>query len=108
MTDHSLRRGISNQTVFLTDDDKLPVCSKQLVCNPRLSMQSVGNVPTTTASAEVPWLRGTVSEGFVQVEADVSTGGVPDLELALASRLAGLWASGLLLLFLVRKVNRTS
>jgi len=71
-------------------------------------MHSVGDVPTSTASAEVPLLRGTLSEGFVLVEVDASTGGVPDLELALVGMLAGLWASSLLLLFLVRKVNRTS
>ena len=71
-------------------------------------MHSVGDVPTTTASAEVPLLRGTLSEGFVLVEAEASAGGVPDLELALVGMLACPWASSLLLLLLVRKVNRTS
>lgn len=71
-------------------------------------MHSRSGVPTTTASAEVPLLRETLSEGFVLVEADASTGGVPALELALVGKLAGLWASSLVVLFLVRKVNRTS
>ena len=71
-------------------------------------MHSVGGVPTTTASAEVPLLRGTLSEGFLVVEADARASGVPDLELALVGMLAGLWASSPLLLFWVRKVNRTS
>ncbi len=73
-------------------------------------MGSEGNVPTTTASAKVPLLRGTLSEGFELVEAGASAGGVPDLEVALVGMLAGLWASSplLLLLFWVRKVNMTS
>ena len=71
-------------------------------------MYYVGKVPTTTASAEVPLLRETLSEGLVLVAADASAGGVPDLELALVGMLACLWASSPPLLFLVRKVNSTS
>jgi len=98
---------ISNQTIVLAND-KLPICSRHLICNTRLSMHSVGGLPTTTASAEVSLLRGTLSKGLLLVEADAGTGGVPDLELALVGMLAGLRASSPLLLFWVRKVNRTS
>ncbi|KAA6428694.1 MAG: hypothetical protein FRX49_01569 [Trebouxia sp. A1-2] len=67
------------------------VCSAIGTAAPPAGSSDTGScfgVPTTTASAEVPLLRETLSEGFVLVEADASTGGVPALELALVGKLA--------------------